>query len=332
MPAASGDFQTLRLSADTVPARERLPMLREFYGPLIARLDMEPVADEPVRFELTARALANLTLARITSSPMRSRRTRKLIADGDDDVCFCISDTAGHLVSHLGRELQNEADTGLLFSHADPFDCTVRSGSAVVYNITLPRKLMVEMVPHLEDRFMRPVMRETEALQLLTRYVQMLTQQDQALATAELRHLAVTHVYDLVALSLGAAGDASEIATGRGLRAVRLAAIKADILANLTDHGLSLTAVAARHRVTPRYVQALFETEGATFSQFLLRQRLACVRRMLCDPRQAGRGISAIAYDAGFGDLSHFNRAFRRQYGATPSDVRADTARGGDAG
>ena len=25
----------------------------------------------------------------------------------------------------------------------------------------------------------------------------------------------------------------------------------------------------------------------------------------------------------GFGDLSHFNRVFRRRYGATPSDVRA---------
>ncbi|MEN3383321.1 MAG: hypothetical protein V7608_3365, partial [Hyphomicrobiales bacterium] len=40
-------------------------------------------------------------------------------------------------------------------------------------------------------------------------------------------------------------------------------------------------------------------------------------------PRYAGQKISAIAFDAGFGDLSYFNRAFRRRYGAAPSEVRA---------
>jgi AraC-like DNA-binding protein len=30
-----------------------------------------------------------------------------------------------------------------------------------------------------------------------------------------------------------------------------------------------------------------------------------------------------IAYDCGFGDVSYFNRVFRRRYGAAPSDVRA---------
>ncbi|RVC16943.1 AraC family transcriptional regulator, partial [Mesorhizobium sp. M7A.F.Ca.AU.002.02.1.1] len=30
----------------------------------------------------------------------------------------------------------------------------------------------------------------------------------------------------------------------------------------------------------------------------------------------------------GFNDLSYFNRAFRRRYGATPSDVRAAALKG----
>jgi AraC-like DNA-binding protein len=45
--------------------------------------------------------------------------------------------------------------------------------------------------------------------------------------------------------------------------------------------------------------------------------------RMLGNPLLAAQTITAIACEAGFGDLSHFNRAFRRRYGETPSDVRA---------
>jgi AraC-like DNA-binding protein len=105
------------------------------------------------------------------------------------------------------------------------------------------------------------------------------------------------------------------------LRASR--SIKTEILNSLKRHDLSLAGLAARHGVTPRYVQMLFESEGTTLSRFLLDQRLARAHRMLSDPRLAERTISAIAYEAGFGDLSHFNRAFRRRYGETPSDVRA---------
>lgn len=36
----------------------------------------------------------------------------------------------------------------------------------------------------------------------------------------------------------------------------------------------------------------------------------------------------SIAFDAGFGDLSTFNCAFRRHFGATPSDVRGERKSG----
>jgi AraC-like DNA-binding protein len=145
----------------------------------------------------------------------------------------------------------------------------------------------------------------------------------QSLATPELHSLVVDHVYDLVALALGATRDAAAIANGRGVRAARLHAIKTEILNSLNRHELSLAGLAARHRVTPRHVQMLFESDGTTFSRFLLEQRPARAHRLLSNPLLAERTISSVAYEAGFGDLSHFNRVFRRRYGETPTDVRA---------
>jgi AraC-like DNA-binding protein len=46
---------------------------------------------------------------------------------------------------------------------------------------------------------------------------------------------------------------------------------------------------------------------------------------MLTDTRYADRTISDIAFAVGFGDLSTFNREFRRRFGVTPSDVRRGT-------
>jgi AraC-like DNA-binding protein len=161
------------------------------------------------------------------------------------------------------------------------------------------------------------------ALRLLASYIEALLGEP-APPTHELRQLAVAHIYDLAALAMGATRDAAEIANNRGLRVARLRAIKADIAERLASPGLSVETVAMRQQVSPRYVQMLFEQEGTTFSQYVIGQRLVRAHRMLTDPRFADRSITSVAFDAGFADLSYFNRAFRRYYGGTPSEVRAE--------
>jgi transcriptional regulator GlxA family with amidase domain len=132
----------------------------------------------------------------------------------------------------------------------------------------------------------------------------------------------VSHFYDLIAVTVGATRDSTEEARGRGLRAARLHAIKQDVASNLGQPGVSVTEFAVRHGCTPRFIQRLFECEGTSFTDYVLMQRLACAHRILTDPRHHGEKISTIALDAGFGDISYFNRAFRQRYGDTPSGIR----------
>lgn len=108
----------------------------------------------------------------------------------------------------------------------------------------------------------------------------------------------------------------------RGLRAARLGAIKGDILNHLRQPALSIHATASRHGISTRNLSQLFAADGTSFSEFVLQQRLAAVHLMLSDMRFADRTIGAIGFEAGFGDLSEFNRAFERRYGAKPADVR----------
>ena len=66
-------------------------------------------------------------------------------------------------------------------------------------------------------------------------------------------------------------------------------------------------------------VQRLFERKGVTFAEFVLEQRLLYARGLLGNPGAHQQKIATIAYTAGFGDLSYFNRVFRRRFGMTPS-------------
>jgi AraC-like DNA-binding protein len=65
----------------------------------------------------------------------------------------------------------------------------------------------------------------------------------------------------------------------------------------------------------------LMETEGGV-ARYIQRQRLLEAYTLLSD-RSVNRTITAIAEELCFADTSGFSRAFRREFGASPRDVRA---------
>jgi AraC-like DNA-binding protein len=317
----------VRTSAADVPERDQLAVARDVFGRTIVHLDVEPVPEVPLRFDMVAQVLPQLIVANAAFSPVTVKRTPALIADGDDSVRLLMlsSRTEGINVSQLGRELAARAGEAVLLSNADATACTA-VGMSRCLSVRVPRRVLAELVPKLEDAFVRPIPRNSKALKLLMRYLDLL-EESQELIRAELCDALVNHVHDLLALTLGASREVAKIANGRGVRVARLRAIMADVQGLLGSPDLSVAALARRHGVTPRYVQKLFESEGMTFSQFLLDQRLGHVHRMLTSAPFHGRRISDVAFDAGFGDLSHFNRNFRRRCGESPSDVRATAMR-----
>ena len=315
---------TLQMSTDGLPERERVDAWRESYGRKVLRLEVEALGDGPFHSTVTARMLPGLGVVTGFSTPMRVGRTRALLSDGNDNLIFQLSNAPGS-ASQFGRDVEVAASDGIVLSSADIGTFTFRATSELLA-LDLPR---AALTPMLRDPtvLVRPVPGHIAAMQLLIGYLGII-KDEEAMAHPELRHLAVTHVHDLVALALGATRDAAYIAEGRGLRAARMRAVKADVRANLHRPEFSIGAVARHQKVTPRYIQQLFDSEGTTFSEFVRDQRLMRAHRMLTDPRHAALSVSYIAYDSGFGDLSYFNRVFHLAFGLSPSDVRAAARQG----
>ncbi len=320
MADKTDSFGEFTFSTEDVPSRDRLDVLREVIGRTITKLDVEPLTSEKFRIDMNLRALPGLGMAWAkTRTAMRTRRTRELLAQGNDDFVFEIALEGSVRVSQLGRETAYENGMTLV-SNAEP-KTSVCSPGATILAIALPAAVLAPMIVDLEAAMMSVISLESGPLRLLVDYLVAINN-DLVTGTPELRKLIVSHVHDLAALVIGAKSDFADIARGRGVRAARFHKIKRDIAEHIGNRSLSIGAVAARQGISPSYIRKLFDAEGVTFSEFVLSQRIARAHRMLTDPRYAGRTISTIAFEAGFNDLSYFNRTFLRHYHATPSDVR----------
>lgn len=258
------------------------------------------------------------------TSAARVTRTRDLITDGKTDFCISIPRDGTAFASQLGREASLAEGGGVLCRSTEPASLAFRS-TARFSILAIPADVLLPMVRDIDAAVMRPITPDTTALRLLTGYVDLLLQ-GQASTSLELQRSAVAHVHDLVALTVGATRDAAHVASGRGARAARFAAIRADILQSLAQVRLSPKMIAKRHAVTERYIHLLFEETGQTFSEFVASARLDEARDLLRDPTVKAIKISDIAQRVGFGEITTFNRAFRRRFGDTPSGVRAQKA------
>jgi AraC-like DNA-binding protein len=314
------DFAPLRVATDALPMRERLPFWREVLCRRIIGVDIEPLSEDPFQAEAMFGGLPGLqTMLWSIGSAIRLQRTPELISDGNDSLGLVVNLAGAPTYSQRGRDVSLGRSDAVVILNGEPAAAVYRQTKD--FALRVPRAALAPLVTDVEDMAMLVIPHDNEALRLLMGYLKTV-HESFPLNAPELRHMVVTHVHELMAMAIGPTRDGAAVAAEGGVRAARLAMIKADIVAHLCRSDLSLVVVAARQQVTPRYIQMLFEREGTTFSQFVLTQRLAHAYRMLTSPHHKSWTVSAIAFTVGFGDLSHFNRSFRRRYGATPSDVR----------
>ena len=320
---AACDFTPVRFSTWDLPERERLSRWREEFGRGIVSVEVEPVAsDRPFYAEATLQALPGVRTALCAGSLARLNRTRALVADGDDSVGLVVSLSAKANIFQRGANVTLDAGDAIPLSNDDVGIVT----STRHLGILLPRGPLAGRVNNLDGAFMRLIPRSTGPLRLLVGYLDLL-RKESTLETDELRRRVSGHVHDLAALALGANRDTQQNALS-AVAAARLAAALAHIAESFFEPGLTVEAVARRQGVSRRYLQRLLEESGMSFTARVNELRLQKAFAMLMNEQHGKRRISDIAMEAGFSDVSHFNRLFRARFGDTPSGVRG----GGDAG
>ncbi|EKF41928.1 AraC family transcriptional regulator [Nitratireductor indicus C115] len=315
-------MNTLSLRASDFEPGHRVAAFQDAVSSM-CKLDITPADPETFQSHTEIGLLPTLMTGQTMHSACTVVRTPTLAAETGDNIMLHVPVKGAFSMHQRGGQ---DVVCGPGQIYVDPNEmpgiAEFGEGRTEVFYVSIPRGCLQSSA-----RGLNAVMRDTAAMtpqwRLFLRYAQSLHAElrllppDQALQCA-------AHVQDLVVMALGAANERMEIARGRGVRAARLKAIRDDIEQHLTSTELSVDWMAARHGISQRYIRSLFAGEETTFRDYVAVRRLRLVHRMLTDPACSGLTVSEIAMSAGFGDLSWFNNCFRRTYGRTPSDIRAE--------
>ena len=284
-------------------------------------LPVEPLADATPGVDLVKWHLAGASVLRGRFAGVRQRG----LPTADD--LFVGINLTGTSTARQGRQAAGVGPGDALVADLRGGGFTVlRPEPCRFIGVRLDRRALPRDAADADPAPLRVVGPQHPAVRLLTGYLDGTA--GAALPAGELADVFVRHLADLIALAVRPDRTGPPPERNPGIRAARLAAIKADIGRHLTDPALSPAVVAGRHGITPRYLHKLFAGDGRTYSRYVLDARLDLAHRRLREPPAAERTISAIAHDAGFGDLSYFNRTFRARYGRTPSEVRSESRYG----
>jgi AraC-like DNA-binding protein len=303
-----------------LPARDRLPAFQDEFGQKILKMDLVDYSAGHPRIDLVRVPLGPVAAGTVSSTPVEWVRHKHHLKDCSDNFRLTIVATGPIRFSHAGHERVFDVGEAHLVDQARPMrGFGPHNGS--VRNIEVPAAALKTLVTHPEDLTGRPV-RPGPALRLLDDYLRSLTSLEEQPPPA-LAPIIGVHLLDLVAAALGPTAEAAEIVAGRGVKAARLRAVLAEVARRFSEPDFDLGKVAGALGLSRRYVQQLLEGTGKSFVQHLVERRLERAFAMLTDRRCLHLAVIDIALAAGFGDVSHFNRMFRRRFADTPSGVRA---------
>ena len=307
-------------STNVRPENVRLPVQYEELIRRQAALDFATKHDTQFSGTIKRCLLGTVEVAQITTTVASFVRTPELVSDGRDTI-FAVICLEGTMLCTQGDEPQRIGPgEGVICDSVEPGGLQMETGTRY-WALKVARADMAKTVPHIK-RFAGLQLNNTGmAVKLLARYLDGLQGGDAVGDSREARIFG-EHLLDLIGIAIGAEGETRQLAERRGVRAVRHAAVLREIERNLSDSRLSAASVAEKLGVTPRYVHFLLEESGRTFSEHVLAGRLKAVEAELSDVEKNSLKISAIAREAGFTDMSYFNRCFRNHFGDTPTGYR----------
>jgi AraC family transcriptional activator of tynA and feaB len=305
----------------TTPSRPDQPFGSWADDLAAAFVRLEPRRDTDLPFEGTISKVdaAPVQVSLVTATRHTVVRLASHITSSTDDLCFVNLQLEGlGRTTQRGHEQISTPGDLALADTTEPFEIA-NCRDFKLFCFAVPRRMLPAA---LLDR-PRLTLSATEPGRALSRtlasYAELCLHGSQLSST-----MIGTHVAELISR---APEILSDISAERVHTPVLLSMMLDHIDRHSSDPELGAAALATRFRCSERYVHRLFATTGRSVGEHLNEKRIAACTRKLLDRNSAHETIAEIAFAAGFRDISHFNRLFKRCNGLAPREFRRTAVR-----
>jgi AraC family transcriptional activator of tynA and feaB len=310
-----------RWRAQGATVKRRLESWAEILAETHLAFDVCQTTHTPVDFQgaVMRRRIGDLMLVDCAASPFLGSRGRAMIAPsaaaGNENILgFQFVCRGVELVRESSREVALRPGDVVLWDGLQPTEVEIVEP---FYKRTLmfPRDEVLALCPRLADVNALPALNGNGPARLLVRYMNALALELPQLETGA-RVAAASAALELLRATIEPSLPTSRAAERDALRAD----VRRYVRKHLQDSALGPVSIARRYSISVRALHALFEDADASVAALVRNERLArCLEDL---QRLNGGSVTEIAFRWGFCDAAHFSRVFKREYGATPSEVR----------
>ena len=307
-----------------LPAREQYGYWREVICQAFTVLDPIPHARDSFESTAIASDITDLTVTRVSSRAQTVvRGAREIRRQLSEEFYVMLQLSGACRVHQRKRETLVAPGDFVMIDAAEPYRLDFEDWDILCF--TVPHRRLQPLLHSAQDALALRCGTSGGLASIIRAYMQSLGTVSENLPEAA-QGVVASQLLQLLALSFRPDISRDTAQDRESLRSGLKYAIDRHLDSNLVSSDLSVSAVAGRFHLSPRSLHRLYEESGTSFAQSVLNRRLDRAASLLGDP-SCTLAVSEIAYRAGFNDLSHFCKTFRRRFGLPAGEFRQASRR-----